>query len=149
MLLWVERALRPWSWRSGRLILEIDDFPELQAHAQAQAAVLRLHEIGVKLSIDDARAPLSSLFWLASMPFQELKIDLSIARVWTGQTRSEGVLRSLIELVHHLKLDVVAVAVPDDAAAARLRELGCDFMQADFKGPPVDAEEFVARYAGL
>ncbi len=144
----VERALRTWSLRPGRLVLEIEDLSALEANAQAQAAILRLHEIGVKLSIDDARAPLSSLFWLAAMPFQELKIDLSIARDWTGQTRTEGVLRSLIELVHQLKLDVVAIGVADDAAAARLLELGCDFMQADFKGPPVDPEEFVDRFAG-
>ncbi len=143
----VERALRTWSLRPGRLVLEIEDVFALEAHAQAQAAILRLHETGVKLSIDDSHASLSSLFWLATMPFQELKIDLSIARDWFGQARSEGVLQSLIELVHHLKLDVVATAVADDAAAARLLELGCDFMQADFKGPPVDPEDFVARFA--
>lgn len=143
----IERALRTWSLRPGRLVLEIDDLSGLEAQPQAQAAILRLNEIGVKLSIDDAHAPLSSFFWLASMPFQELKIDLSVAHDWNGRERAEGVLRSLIDLVHQLKLDVVAIAVADEAAAARLKELGCDFMQADFKGPPVDAEAFVARFA--
>ncbi len=145
----VERALRTWSLRPGRLVLEIEDISVLETHAQARVAIQRLHEIGVKLSIDDARAQLSSLFWLATMPFQELKIDLSIAHDWIAQARSESVLRSLIELVHLLKLDVVAIAAADEAAAARLLQLGCDFMQADFKGPPVEAEEFVARFAGL
>ena len=144
----VERALRTWSLRPGRLMLEIADMSALLQHASARAAILRLHEIGVKLSIDDARAPLSSLFLLATLPFHELKIDLSIAPDWIAQTRSEGVLRSLIELVHGLKLDVIAIAVADEAAAAKLVELGCDFMQADFKGPPLDAEGFVARFAG-
>ena len=144
----VERALRTWSLRPGRLMLEIGDLSALSAQAQAQAAILRLHEIGVKLSLDDARAPLSSLFWLAALPFHELKIDLSIAQDWSVQARSEGVLRALIELVHQLKLDVIALGVADDAAAARLLELGCDFIQADFKGPAVGAEEFVARFAG-
>lgn len=143
----VGRALRTWSLRPGRLVLEIEDIAALQAHPEAQAAIMQLHELGVKLSMGDARAPLSSLFWLADMPFQELKIDLALAREWFGHARAEDVLRSLIELVHKLKLDVVAVAVADEAAAARLLELGCDFMQADFKGPPLDAEEFVARFA--
>ncbi|MDP2640818.1 MAG: GGDEF domain-containing phosphodiesterase, partial [Betaproteobacteria bacterium] len=49
----VERALRTWSLRPGRLMLEIEDTLALQAHAEAQAVILRLHEIGVKLSIDD------------------------------------------------------------------------------------------------
>ena len=143
----VERALRTWSLRPGRLMLEIGDLAELEAKAQAQAELRRLHEIGVKLGMDDTSAPLSSLFRLASMPFQELKIDLSLAPDWAVQERSESVLKSLIELVHQLKLQVIAIAVADEAAAARLQSLGCDFMQADFKGPPVNPEEFVTRFA--
>ena len=145
----VERALRTWSLRPGRLMIELDDIAVLEAHAQARDAVRHLDEIGVKLSIDDTRAQFSSLFWLASMPFQELKIDLSIARDWATQPRTERVLVSLIELAHHLKLDVIAVGVADEAAAAKLAQLGCNFMQADFKGAPVDAEEFVTRFGDL
>ena len=140
--------LRTWSLRPGRLMLEIGDISALPAQAQAQAVLLRLHQIGIKLSLDDAHAPLSSLFWLANQPFHEFKIDLSIAQDWSVQAQSEGVLRALIGLVHQLKLDVIALGVADDAAAARLLELGCDFIQADFKGPAVGAEEFVARFAG-
>ena len=47
-----------------------------------------------------------------------------------------------------LEDEVVACGVRDEAAAAKVAELGCDFMQADFWGPPVDAEEFVVRFAG-
>ena len=146
----VERALRTWSLRPGRLMLEIADMSSLQAACTGTGGDrCACMQIGVKLSIDDARAPLSSLFLLATLPFHELKIDLSIAPDWIAQTRSEGVLRSLIELVHGLKLDVIAIAVADEAAAAKLVELGCDFMQADFKGPPVDAEGFVSPFCGL
>ena len=144
----VERALRTWALRAGRLVLEIEDISVLEIYPEAQAAIRRLHEIGVKLSIDDSRAPLSSLFWLATLPFKELKIDLSVAPDWMAHPRSEGVLRSLVDLAHHLELDVVAFGVQDDAAAARLAQLGCDFIQADFRGPPVDPEEFVVRFAG-
>ena len=110
--------------------------------------VKRISEQLTAVSLDDARAPLACLFWLSTLPFQELKIDLSIAPEWTTQARSEGVLRSLIELVHKLELSVIATDVADDAQADKLKELGCDFMQADFRGPPVDAQEFVTRYAG-
>ncbi|HEY5290988.1 MAG TPA: EAL domain-containing protein [Burkholderiales bacterium] len=144
----VERALRTWALRPGRLVLEIEDLAVLETYPEALAAIRRLHEMGVKLSIDDSRAAVSSLFWLATMPFKELKIDLSVAPDWMAHPRSEGVLRSLIELAHHLELETAAIGVQDDAAAARLAELGCDFMQADFRGPPVDPEEFVARFAG-
>ncbi|MFH1603615.1 MAG: GGDEF domain-containing phosphodiesterase, partial [Pseudomonadota bacterium] len=144
----IGRALGTWALRAGRLVLEIGDIAILDAYPETQATIRQLAKIGVKLSIDDPRASISSLFWLAALPFNELKIDLNLVSGWMGDARAEGVLKSLIDLVHQLKLDVVAIGVQDDAAAARLLELGCDFIQADFKGPPVDPEEFVVRFAG-
>jgi EAL domain-containing protein (putative c-di-GMP-specific phosphodiesterase class I) len=100
----------------------------------------------VKLSIDDAGMALSSLFLLATLPFQEIKIDVSSSRDLAGEAKSERILQSIIELAHFLRLAVVAVGVADEAAAARLKELGCDYMQADFKGPAVDPQGFVERF---
>ena len=56
------------------------------------------------------------------------------------------VIRSLVELGHQLRLDVVAVGAADDAAEARLKELGCDYFQSDHKAPALDALDFVKRY---
>ena len=142
----VQRALGTWSLRPSRLNLEIGETSVLGAEAVARETLGRLKELGVKLSIDDAGMALSSLFWLVTMPFQEIKIDVALARDLAGAPKSERILQSLIELAHHLKLDVVAVGVADDAAATRLKELGCDYMQADFKGPALDPKGFVARF---
>jgi diguanylate cyclase (GGDEF)-like protein len=142
----VERALGTWSRRAGTLILEIGETSVLGADGVAKETLGRLKELGVKLSIDDAGMALSSLFWLASLPFQEIKIDVSAARDLAGAPKSERIVQSIIELAHHLRLDVVAVGVADDAAAARLKELGCDYMQADYKGPALDPKQFVERF---
>jgi len=142
----VQRALGTWSRRPGTLILEIGETSVLRAEAPAREMLGRLRELGVKLSIDDAGMALSSLFWLANMPFQEIKVDVSAASDLAGVPKSDRILQSIIELAHHLRLEVVAVGVADDAAAARLKELGCDYMQADYKGPALDPEEFVERF---
>lgn len=142
----VQRALGTWSRRPGTLILEIGETSVLGREAGARATLGRLKELGVKLSIDDPNMELSSLFWLAPLPFQEIKIDVSAAHDLAGVPKSERILQSIIELAHHLRLEVVAVGVADDAAAIRLKELGCDYMQADFKGPALDPKEFVERF---
>jgi len=142
----VQRALGTWSRRPGTLILEIGETSVLGAEPVARETLGRLKDLGVKLSIDDAGMALSSLFWLAAMPFQEIRIDVSAVRDLVGAPKSERILQSVIELAHHLKLDVVAVGVADDAAAARLKELGCDYMQADYKGPALDPKGFVERF---
>jgi EAL domain-containing protein (putative c-di-GMP-specific phosphodiesterase class I) len=142
----VDRALRTWRLRPGRLMIEIGETSVLGADLAAGETLGRLKELGVKLSIDDAGASVASLFWLATMPFQEFKLDLSAVRDPVGLPQSERVVQSLIELAHHLKLEVVAVGVADDATATRLKELDCDYLQADYKGPALDPAGFVGRF---
>jgi len=142
----VQRALGTWSRRPGTLILEIGETAVLAEDAVARETLGRLKELGVKLSIDDSGMALSSLFLLATMPFQEIKIDVSAIHDLAGDGKSERILKSLIELAHSLRLAVVAVGVADDATAAGLKELGCDYMQADYKGPALDPQAFVERF---
>ncbi len=142
----VQRALGTWSRRPGTLILEIGGTSLLSKEPIAQETLLRLKEIGVKLSIDDPEMALSSLFWLATLPFQELKIDVSVVPDLASASKSERILQSVVELAHALRLDVVAVGVADENQATRLKELGCDYMQADFKGPALDPQSFVERF---
>ena len=142
----VQRALGTWSRRPGTLILEIGETNVLGAEPVTRETLARLKELGVKLSIDDPDMAFSALFWLAALPFQEIKIDVSAANGLAGGAKSERILQSIIELAHQLRLAVVAVGVADDAEAARLKELRCDFMQADFKGPALAPADFVARF---
>ena len=142
----VSRALGTWGLRPGRLIIEIGETALLGAEPAARDTLARLKELGVKLSIDDADLALSSLFWLATLSFQEIKIDVGRARDLAGEPKSERILQAIVELAHKLELEVVAVNVADEAAADRLKELGCDTMQADYRGPALDAAGFVKRY---
>ncbi len=142
----VQRALGTWSRRPGTLILEIGETAVLGDDAVAKNTLIRLKELGVKLSIDDPAMAFSSLFWLAAMPFQEIKIDVSAVGDLVAMPKSERIMRSIVELAHHLRLDVVALGVADDATAIRLKDLGCDYMQADFKGPALDPVRFVERF---
>lgn len=142
----VERALGTWSRRPGTLILEIGETAVLGAEPVTRETLGRLKELGVKLSIDDPGMAFSSLFWLAALPFQEIKIDVSAANGMAEGAKSERILQSIIELAHQLRLAVVAVGVADETEAARLKELRCDFMQADFKGPALAPADFVERF---
>ena len=73
----VERALRTWSLRPSRLVLEFSETAVLHDHAEAREAVGRLNALGVRLAIDDSALAVEALFGLAQLPFQELKVDLS------------------------------------------------------------------------
>lgn len=142
----IQRALGTWSRRPGTLILGIGETSLLWAEPANRDTLIRIKELGVKLSIDDPGMSISALFRLATLPFQEIRIDVSAASNPAGAAKSERILQSIIELAHHLRLAVVAVGVTDEAAAARLKDLGCDYMQADFKGPALAPQQFVERF---
>lgn len=142
----IQRALGTWSRRPGTLILGISQTSALLADATARETLVRIKEIGVKLAIDDPTMRIASFFRLVELPFQELRFDGSAAGDHASAPKSERILKAIIELAHQVRLSVLAVGVADEEAAARLKALGCDFMQADFKGPAVAPRAFVERY---
>jgi diguanylate cyclase (GGDEF)-like protein len=142
----IQRSLGTWSRRPGTLILGISQTSALLSDATARETLVRIKEIGVKLAIDDPTMRIASFFRLAELPFQELRFDVSAAGDPTSTPKSEGILKAIIDLAHQVRLSVLAIGVAGEDAASRLKTLGCDFMQADFKGPAVDPKAFVERY---
>jgi EAL domain-containing protein (putative c-di-GMP-specific phosphodiesterase class I) len=142
----VARALGTWGLRPGRLIVEVAETSVLGSEPAARETLARLKQLGVKLSIDDPGLALSALISLATLSFHEIKIDVALARNLDSEPKSERILQGIIELAHALELEVLAVNVADDTAAARLKALSCDYMQADYRGPALPAEGFIRRF---
>lgn len=142
----VERALGTWGRRPGSLILEVCDTEVLLREAQARETLLRLKELGVKLGLDDRRLALTALPDLSALPFLELQLDVTSVGELIVDSKPDRILKAYIDLARSLRLAVAAVGVADDAVAARLKELRCDYMQAEFRGPAVDPRAFVERY---
>lgn len=98
--------------------------PELAlANLQAMA------DAGIKLSIDDYGAGLSSLAYIKQLPAGELKIDRLFIQGLTSSHRDPLLVRSTIELAHALGMMVTAEGVESPMALALLRTMGCDQIQ--------------------
>lgn len=102
------------------------------------AAITHLREfdrIGVRISIDDYGAGLSSLAYLKQLPACELKIDKLFITQLTSSNRDPLIVRSTIDLAHALDMEVVAEGVETQAALALLSVMGCDMAQGYFISP--------------
>lgn len=139
----VASSLRTWNLRPSRLVLEIADTAILERSEKARETLADLKELGVRLAIDDAGTGYPSLAFLATLPFHEMKINLAAIGDMLRVPQRLSIVHSLIDLAHELKLETVAEGVADQAAAARLKELGCDYIQGPHVGPPLDLEGFV------
>jgi diguanylate cyclase (GGDEF)-like protein len=121
------------------LTLELTETGMLTESARTKEVIMRLHAIGVALSIDDFGTGHSSLSRLRQLPVQELKVDRSFVGNMLVDADDDAVTRSTIDLGRNLGLRVVAEGIEDEATLERLRQLGCDAGQGFGISRPVDA----------
>ncbi|WP_348767019.1 EAL domain-containing protein [uncultured Salinisphaera sp.] len=127
------------------LICEITEtaaVPELQ---QALHTLGKLRSQGIRISIDDFGTGLSSMSYLRDLPIDQLKIDRAfVARLGNNVDSGNAIVRSIIDLAHSLKLDVVAEGVELESQLSTLAELNCDEVQGYLFSPAVEADAFAA-----
>jgi len=142
---YVDRALRTWNVKGTSIVIEITETAMMVEQETSHEALRQLKALGVKLSVDDFGTGYSSMQYLAQLPLDELKIDLSFVRVMLEQPQNEKIVRSLIDLAHNLELKVVAEGVETPDILDALTSLGCDQAQGWDVGYPATADELMAR----
>jgi diguanylate cyclase (GGDEF)-like protein len=124
------------------LCLELTESALMDDPGTAFATVERLHDLGVRLAIDDYGTGYSSLAYIQRLPVDELKIDRSFVGRLTLDRDNQTIVRSTIELGHNLGLKVTAEGIEDAEAAAMLARMGCDTGQGFFIGRPLALADF-------
>jgi len=130
------------------LILEITESVVMDDPDRSLANMLRLHELGVGISVDDFGTGYSSLAYLMKLPAQELKIDKSFVIHMDEDSGSATIVHSTIELAHSLGLKVVAEGVESQSIWDELKKLGCDRGQGYLFSPPIPADELLELVRG-
>lgn len=138
----IESLLQTWGISPEWVTLEITESTAM-AQAQRSASTLnRLHDQGLRLSIDDFGTGYSSLAYLRRLPVSELKIDRSFVIGLSAQQGDLTVVRTIVDLGHHLGLKVVAEGVEDARTWDLLAGAGCDLAQGFYMARPMPASDF-------
>lgn len=126
--------------RPGGIVLEVTESAIMGKPDAAIAVLRRLAEQGVDLSIDDFGVGQSSFAYLRRLPVRELKIDRTFVTRLGSAREDQLIVRSIVELGHHLGYRVTAEGVDDPVALAFLAEIGCDHAQGFLVAKPLEAE---------
>lgn len=140
----VQDMLRLWRVPSRALVLEVTETALMRDMHRGREVLAGLHGMGVRIAIDDFGSGYSSMAYLQQLPVDELKIDRGFIAGIATDRRAMHLAESMIQLGHHLGLEVVAEGVEDEATLAVLRELGCDRAQGYGIGRPAPADSIDA-----
>jgi EAL domain-containing protein (putative c-di-GMP-specific phosphodiesterase class I) len=123
--------------------LEITEGALVQDPREASRVLGRIAEMGLSvIAIDDFGTGYSSLARLHELPLDTLKVDQSFV-MRMGGDGDPAVVRSVIELAHALKMDVIAEGVEDDETADRLAALGAEYLQGYYVSKPLPAADLI------
>ena len=105
--------------------------------------LVRLKNMGFKISIDDFGTGYSSLSYLNRFPLNYLKIDGSFIQQMTSLQEKQAVVDCIIMMAHRLHIKVVAEGVESKEQVELLKSMDCDFIQGYYFSKPLPSEELV------
>jgi diguanylate cyclase (GGDEF)-like protein len=140
----VAEVLRRYRLPAHLLTLEITESIVISDADRALGLLAELRALGVRLALDDFGTGYSSLTYLSALPIQQLKIDRSFVTRIVESSRDAAIVTSLIDLAHHLGLEVIAEGVEAAQVADRLRRLGCEYGQGYFYSMSMNPTELIA-----
>ena len=120
----------------GRVVFEITETAAVERLEDAVHVAGGLHELGCGIALDDFGTGYGTLTYLAALPADYVKIDMSFVHGLLSDEGAERVVRSILRTAAEFGLRTVAEGVEDGATLERLVELGVDHAQGYHLGRP-------------
>ena len=133
----------------GAVWLEITETTLFQDRDASEQTMRRLHELGVRMVIDDFGTGASSLASLKHFPLDAIKIASTFVADLGRDRDSDAICSAIVELSHSLGLCAIAEGVETLEQFAALRALDCELAQGHLFGPARPAEDYGAAPAAM
>ncbi|WP_148253111.1 putative bifunctional diguanylate cyclase/phosphodiesterase [Aidingimonas lacisalsi] len=106
------------------LTLEITEEGLISESDITLAMLKRLRRLGIGLAIDDFGVGYANFAYIARLPINKVKLDMTLVQGVANERRSEILVEGLNRLLCGLDMSCIAEGVEDAALAAKLAQLG-------------------------
>ncbi|WXG53671.1 MAG: EAL domain-containing protein [Candidatus Sedimenticola sp. (ex Thyasira tokunagai)] len=128
------------------LELELTESVFMDCSEKLLEQLRKLHQAGLKLSIDDFGTGFSSLVYLRRFAVNALKIDQEFVHDMLDDSSDAEVVKAIIALSDAFGLATIAEGVEEPAQAEFLRMIGCESAQGYYYSHPLTTEDLLAKY---
>ena len=139
----LEMLLEQYDVEPKRIKLEITEMVLLEDLERAHATMDELNRRGIGVYLDDFGTGYSNLVNVMTLPFECVKIDKGFIRNIANNTRSRGMLQTIVSGLRSMKVVVLAEGVETEEQDNIVRELGIDRIQGYYYARPMPVDEFV------
>ena len=134
----VRSALAESGVSPSRLVLEITEGVLIDNPDEMVKRIKDLHELGVRVALDDFGSGYSNLGYLQRFPLDKIKIDQSFVAA-LGRSSNGVIIQAMVALGRALGLSVLVEGVETEHQRVLLRLAGCDEMQGFLFAKPAPA----------
>jgi diguanylate cyclase (GGDEF)-like protein len=122
-----------------RLMLEITEGVLIDNPDEMVKRIGDLHDLGVRIALDDFGSGYSNLGYLQRFPLDKLKIDRSFVLALGNSANGGVIIQAIVALGRALGLSVLVEGVETEQQRVLLRLAGCDEMQGFLFAKPAPA----------
>src|SRR5438034_575430 len=141
------RALAETGVEPTGLVVELTESHGVVSLPLALETAEGLHELGVRLAIDDFGSQYSWFSRLSALPFDVLKIDRELIEA-SDSALGRAIVRAIVELGTSIDTVMIAEGVETEAQLRLLRALGCQEGQGFYWSPPMPSGDTTSLLGG-
>lgn len=139
----IQRIFERNNTSAGNFEIEMTERTVMNSASETVSKLVKLKQMGFKLSIDDFGTGYSSLSYLVRFPLDILKIDRSFIQHICSLDDKQAVVDAIIQMSHRLKMKVVAEGVESAQQVELLKEMGCNYIQGYYYSKPLPINELI------
>jgi len=139
----IQTILERYNMPANNFEIEVTERTVMNSANETVSKLVRLKQLGFKISIDDFGTGYSSLSYLVRFPLDCLKIDRSFIQHIGSLDEKQAVVDAIIQMSHRLKMKVVAEGVEQAQQVDILRKMNCDIIQGYYYSKPLPLNELM------
>jgi diguanylate cyclase (GGDEF)-like protein/PAS domain S-box-containing protein len=147
----LRNLLRRYETPAEALELEVLETAAIKDVEQASQIIAECRQAGIQVALDDFGTGYSSLSYFRRLPIHTLKIDQSFVRNMLENEEDMAIVKSVIDLAHAFRRQVIAEGVETSQHGLALLRMGCDWAQGYGIARPMPAAalpDWIAAYRG-
>ncbi len=142
----IEQILKETGLPPERLELEVTEMTLMNHLEKTVNALRKIHNLGVRISLDDFGTGFSSLSYLGTFPVDILKIDQSFVKDIIRNNNHKSVVQAIYDLARSFRYRIIAEGVETAEQVEILKQIGCDEFQGFYYHKPMTSEEVEDLY---